>query len=369
MAETNNNEDFDDLSDIDALLEEVSREELDPDLSGFEDGTEGGKTDRAVDDDMLNDISQESSATETLSGPTDQIPADQEQRDAADLAVAGAVGAAAGAAIASAGSAPARERQPAQSNETFNESSESLFRSDRPSAFDQSTGRDEMEFQSKQKNSAQLSLTQAQEASLKKTKVTWLALSIATLVLAFGALIMSSLAWMNSGSPALTNAVQVQHESMEQQRLLLQSINQQLGNLEQKVEVTRLMMDDVIAGQSSASHQAQRQLVPDAVTTTPATTSSNAAPAVNTQELQRRIEQVQRTANTIQSRLSQMNQQVEQLSQQQLTATQAVRELEKAWLEQILAAKEQEEAEAEASPGIAPDAYRYVAPANQFSFP
>jgi hypothetical protein len=368
MAETNNNEDFDDLSDIDALLEEVSREELDPDLSGFEDGTEGGNTDRAVANTTLNDITQESSVTDSLSLPDDQIPADQEQRNSADLAVAGAAGAAAGAAIASKGSTPAREPQPTPPDERSNDS---LFRSDTQSSFDQFTGRDEKEFQSKQKNSAQLSLTHAQEASLKKTKAIWLALSIATLALALGALITSSLAWMNSGSPALTTAVQLQNESMEQQRLLLQSINQQIVQLEQKVEVTRLMMDDVIAGQSSALHQAQREIVPDAVTTTPATTSSNALPAVNTQELQRRIERVQRTANIIQSRLGQMNQQVEQLSQQQLTATQAVRELEKAWLEQVLATKEQEEfeAEAEASPGIAPDAYRYVAPANQFSFP
>lgn len=368
MAENNN--DLDDLSEIDALLDEVSREELDPDLSGFDDGSTGGTIEDVVQTEASLDSTAVAQSTEAppLNDRVDETDnTNQVPRDLGN-AVAGAAGIAAGAAMA--GSVASRERNERQDAEPTAEqarNSRSAF-----DQFDQFTGRDEMEFQSNQSVTTQVALTRAQETSLKKTKITWLALSISTLLLALGALVMSSLAWINSGSPALTGAVQVQHENMEQQRLLLQSINQQLSNLEQKVDVTRLMLDDVIAGQSVNPQQAQRQVVAETpVAAAPSNVSnpSSAAAQVNTQELQRRIEQVQRTANTIQSRLGQLNGQVENLNQQQQRTTQAVRELEKSWLEQILATKEQEEAAEEASPGIAPDAYRYVAPANQFSFP
>ena len=359
MAENNN--DFDDLSEIDALLDEVSREELDPDLSGFDDV-----------------VQTEADADSPAAVPSNDAPlgnpraderenANQAPRDLANVAAA-AAGVAAGAAMA--GSVTSRERNERYDAEPAQEpalGSRSAF-----DQFDQFTGRDEMDFQSNQSATTQVALTRAQEASLKKTKMTWLLLSITTLVLALGALVMSSLAWMNSGSPALTGAVQVQYESMEQQRVLLQSINQQLGQLEQKVDVTRLMLDDVIAGQAVNPQQVQRQVVAETpIAAAPANVSTpvNAVAQGNSQELQRRIEQVQRTANTIQSRLGQLNDQMEQLNQQQQRTTQVVRELEKSWLEQILATNEPEQPTAEDSPGIAPDAYRYVAPTNQFSFP
>jgi methyl-accepting chemotaxis protein len=132
------------------------------------------------------------------------------------------------------------------------------------------------------------------------------------------------------------------------------------------------MLDDVIAGQAVNPQQVQRQVVAETpIAAAPANVSTpvNAVAQGNSQELQRRIEQVQRTANTIQSRLGQLNDQMEQLNQQQQRTTQVVRELEKSWLEQILATNEPEQPTAEDSPGIAPDAYRYVAPTNQFSFP
>ncbi|AHF02187.1 hypothetical protein THIAE_01940 [Thiomicrospira aerophila AL3] len=362
MAENNSNNP-DDIDDIDALLDELSNEKLDPDMAAFDDSTD------LVDKDVtFSDQAPESSQPAEISSTAEQPAFDKDPISSSDdsflndAAMMAATTAVASAAAINSNNAAKPSQQNIQETQSTNQS--------QFDEFDELTGIDEMDPNANKP--VTVMLTDEQAAQLQKTKS--LSLLSAGLMITFslGAFIMASLAWLNSGSGHLTGAIQVQHENSEQQRLLLQSINQQLSTLEQKVDVSRLLIDDLLAQAQSESNQTFPAAVAEVAPPAPVAPTPVAAPSVqvNTDALQRRIEQVQRTANTIQSRVTEINKQFEQLSVQQQNTTKAVRELEKAWLEQLLAQKEQQlEQQAEESATVAPDAYRYVAPNSHFSFP
>lgn len=371
MAE-NNKDNADDIDDIDALLDELSNEKLDPDLSAFDDSTDLVEKDVAFSDEVTEEpeIASEQSSAPNLdaeqSSPLEIEDASSDDSFLQEAAMMTESTAAASASAMSSDYSAAKSKDPTRDSRTREQS--------QFDEFEQLTGIDEMDFQSQQP--VTVMLTQEQETQLKKTKMLSLLSASLMIIFSFGALVMASLAWINSGTGHLSGAIQVQHENSEQQRLLLQNISQQLSALEQKADVSRLLIDDLLNAQATNEPVGapQRSVAVEVAPAPPVpATPPVAAPQVqvNTDALQRRIEQVQRTANTIQSRMTEINQQLEHLGVQQQTTTKAVKELEKSWLEQILAEKEQqrEQEAAETSLPVAPDAYRYVAPNNHFSFP
>ncbi|SFR53497.1 hypothetical protein [Thiomicrospira sp. ALE5] len=368
MAEKNETTN-DDIDDIDALLDELSEGELDEDLADFTDSLQESDDSTAAEPEPEPDLEEipdepkQASVTEAEDDLLEINDDSLEEESSGILSDPVAMAPAAAATTAPAAAAVAAEPK-RNTDKKVNESSNTSNND----AHEKHTEVARMETSSNQP--VTVALTKDQNTELKKIRMMGLATAGLAVFFSLGAFIMATLAWNASGTGHLDQSLQLQHETSEQQQLLLQNLSQQISNLEQKLDVSRLLIDDVLAAQQDANQLSARQRQHESEVAPPQQAPAAAAAQVNTQALERRIVQLQRTANTIQSRVTQVDEKVAKLDQRQVATAQAVREFERAWLEQLLAqqAKEAEE-EAKPSAPVAPDAYRYIAPSNQFSYP